>query len=162
MFTLFLYSTAFILLAVSWKRSREKTRAALRKAWGSCLGVLPLFLGILLCMGLLLAFVDESVIRQTVGRESGLWGVVLSGIIGSVTLIPAFAAYPAAAELLRVTGGYAQITMLITSLMLVGVATLPLECRFFGVRAAVWRNALGLAYSFALALFMGALFGGVR
>ena len=45
--------------------------------------------------------------------------------------------------------------------MLVGVATLPLECRFFGVRAAVWRNALGLVYSFALALFMGALFGGI-
>jgi uncharacterized membrane protein YraQ (UPF0718 family) len=112
-------------------------------------------------MGLLLSFVDESLIQQTVGRESGLAGVVLSGIIGSVTLIPAFAAYPAAAELLRVTGGYAQITMLITSLMLVGVATLPLECRFFGMRAAVWRNTLGLVYSFALALFMGALFGGI-
>ena len=45
--------------------------------------------------------------------------------------------------------------------MLVGVATLPLECRFFGVRAAVWRNSLGLVYAFALSLFMGAVFGGV-
>lgn len=161
MFTIFLYSAALILLAASWCRNREKTRAALRKAWASCLGVLPLFFGILICMGLLLAFVDESVIRQTVGRESGLTGIALSGLIGSITLIPAFAAYPAAAELLRVTGGYAQITMLITSLMLVGVATMPLECRFFGVRAAMWRNALGLAYSLALSLFMGALFGGV-
>ena len=113
-------------------------------------------------MGFLLSFVDETVIRQVVGRESGLAGIALSGLVGSFTLIPAFAAYPAAAELLRVTGGYAQITMLITSLMMVGLVTLPLECRFFGVRAAVWRNALGLAYSFALALFMGALFGGVR
>lgn len=161
MFTILLYSAAAILLFVSWRRSREKTKAALRKAWASCLGVLPLFLGILICMGLLLSFVDDSVIRQTVGRESGLAGVLLSGLVGSITLIPAFAAYPAAAELLRVTGGYAQITMLITSLMLVGVATLPLECRFFGVRAAVWRNSLGLVYAFALSLFMGAVFGGV-
>ena len=160
MFTLILYSTALIFLFLSWRKSREKTRAALRKAWKSCVGVLPLFFAILLCMGFLLAFVDESVIRQVVGKESGMAGIALSGLIGSVTLIPAFAAYPAAAELLRVTGGYAQITMLITSLMMVGVVTLPMESRFFGLKAALWRNGLGLVYSFALAVFMGAVFGG--
>ena len=161
MFTLILYSTASILLFLSWRKSREKTRAVLRKAWRSCVGVLPLFVAILLCMGFLLAFVDEAVIRQAVGKESGMAGIALSGLIGSVTLIPAFAAYPAAAELLRVTGGYAQITMLITSLMLVGLVTLPMESRFFGLKAALWRNGLGLVYSFALAVFVGAVFGGV-
>ena len=161
MFTLILYSTALIFLFLSWRKSREKTRAALRKAWKSCVGVLPLFFAILLCMGFLLAFVDESVIRQAVGKESGMAGIALSGLIGSVTLIPAFAAYPAAAELLRVTGGYAQITMLITSLMMVGLVTLPMESRFFGLKAALWRNGLGLVYSFALAVFVGAVFGGV-
>ena len=161
MFTLILYSTALIFLFLSWRKSREKTRAALRKAWKSCVGVLPLFFAILLCMGFLLAFVDESVIRQAVGKESGMAGIALSGLIGSVTLIPAFAAYPAAAELLRVTGGYAQITMLITSLMMVGLVTLPMESRFFGLKAALWRNGLGLVYSFALAVFVGAVFGGL-
>lgn len=161
MFTAVLYGAALGLLLLSWRKSPQKTRAALKKAWKSCTGVLPLFFAILLCMGFLLSFVDEAVIQQAVGRESGMAGIVLSGVIGSVTLIPAFAAYPAAAELLRVTGGYAQITMLITSLMMVGLVTLPLECRFFGLKAAVWRNALGLAYSFALAVFMGMVFGGV-
>jgi len=161
MFTMLLYGSAAVLLFLSWRRSREKTRAALKKAWKSCLGVLPLFFAILLCMGLLLSFVDESTMRQALGQESGMTGIILSGIIGSVTLIPAFAAYPAAAELLRVTGGYAQITMLITSLMMVGIVTLPMESRFFGIRAALWRNGLGLVYSFALAVFIGAVFGGV-
>ena len=161
MFTMLLYGSAAVLLFLSWRRSREKTRAALKKAWKSCLGVLPLFFAILLCMGLLLSFVAESTMRQALGQESGITGIILSGIIGSVTLIPAFAAYPAAAELLRVTGGYAQITMLITSLMMVGIVTLPMESRFFGIRAALWRNGLGLVYSFALAVFIGAVFGGV-
>jgi len=161
MFTMLLYGSAAVLLFLSWRKSREKTRAALKKAWKSCLGVLPLFFAILLCMGLLLSFVDESTMRQALGQESGITGIILSGIIGSVTLIPAFAAYPAAAELLRVTGGYAQITMLLTSLMMVGIVTLPMESRFFGIRAALWRNGLGLVYSFALAVFIGAVFGGV-
>ena len=159
MFTCILYSAAIILLALSWKKSPEKTRQSLKKAWRSCTGVLPLFFAILICMGFLLSFVDESVIRQVVGRESGMAGIALSGLLGSVTLIPAFAAYPAAAELLRVTGGYAQITMLITSLMMVGVVTFPLECRFFGVKAAAWRNVLSLLYAFALSVFMGMIFG---
>ena len=161
MFTMLLYGSAAVLLFLSWRKSREKTRAALKKAWKSCLGVLPLFFAILLCMGLLLSFVDESTMRQALGQESGITGIILSGIIGSVTLNPAFAAYPAAAELLRVTGGYAQITMLLTSLMMVGIVTLPMESRFFGLRAALWRNGLGLVYSFALAVFIGAVFGGV-
>jgi uncharacterized membrane protein YraQ (UPF0718 family) len=159
MFTSILYGAAIILLALSWKKSPQKTRQSLKKAWRSCTGVLPLFFAILICMGFLLSFVDEAVIRQVVGHESGMAGIALSGLIGSVTLIPAFAAYPAAAELLCVTGGYAQITMLITSLMMVGVVTLPLECRFFGVKAAVWRNALSLIYALTLSLFMGSVMG---
>ena len=159
MFTAILYSAAIILLALSWKKSPEKTCQSLKKAWRSCTGVLPLFFAILICMGFLLSFVNEAVIRQVVGRESGMAGIALSGLLGSVTLIPAFAAYPAAAELLRVTGGYAQITMLITSLMMVGVVTFPLECRFFGVKAAAWRNVLSLLYAFALSVFMGMLMG---
>ncbi|MBR6673259.1 MAG: hypothetical protein IKL39_00835, partial [Mailhella sp.] len=94
MFTLVLYGAALLFLFLSWRKSREKTRASLRKAWKSCVGVLPLFFAILLCMGFLLAFVDESAIRQVVGKESGMLGIALSGLIGSVTLIPAFAAYP--------------------------------------------------------------------
>jgi len=160
MFTAFLYSAAIILLFLSWRKDPAKTRMALKKAWGSCVGVLPLLFGILLCMGLLLAFVDEQTIQQVVGRDSGLRGIVLSGLIGSVTLIPTFAAYPAAAELLKITQGYAQITMLITTLMMVGLVTLPLEIRIFGIKASLLRNGLGLIYSFILSLFIGMLFGG--
>ena len=43
MFTLVLYGAALLFLFLSWRKSREKTSAALRKAWKSCVGVLPLF-----------------------------------------------------------------------------------------------------------------------
>ena len=56
MFTCILYSAAIILLALSWKKSPEKTRQSLKKAWRSCTNVLPLFFAILICMGFLLSF----------------------------------------------------------------------------------------------------------
>ena len=159
MFSASLYLAALLLLVLSWRRSPQKTLTALKKAGRSCLNILPLFLGILICMGLLLAFVGEDSINAVIGRDSGILGILLSGVAGSILLVPAFAAYPAASELLRVTGAYAQITMLITTLMLVGIATIPLESKFFGLKATLLRNGMGLVYSFALALFMGILFG---
>ena len=78
MFTSILYGAALILLVLSWKKSPQKTRQSLKKAWRSCTGVLPLFFAILLCMGFLLSFVDESAIQQVVGRESGMVGIALN------------------------------------------------------------------------------------
>ncbi|MBQ3892849.1 MAG: hypothetical protein II737_05580 [Mailhella sp.] len=157
MFTLFLYCTAALLLAVSFRKDKAKTRKAVKKGLRSFENVLPLFLFILMLMGMLLAVFDRETISALIGSGSGASGLALSGLIGSITLIPAFAAYPLAGELLRSGAGYAQITMFITTLMMVGLATLPLEREIFG-RTAYLRNGAGLVYSLVLSLIMGWIF----
>jgi len=62
-------------------------------------------------------------------------------------------AFPLAALLLKSGVGYAVVAVFITTLMMVGVLTLPLEIRFFGRRVALLRNGL----SFIGALIVGAL-----
>jgi len=157
LFNIFLYAAALVFLLVSFSRDRGKTRAALKKGWKSFENILPLFLFILLLTGMLLTWLDEATISRLIGAESGWTGLLLTGIIGSITLIPAFVAYPMAGELLRAGAGYAQITMFITTLMMVGVVTLPLERKLFG-RLAFLRNGLGLVYSLLAALAMGWIF----
>jgi hypothetical protein len=46
--------------------------------------------------------------------------------------------------------GVAQMAVFISTLMMVGVVTLPLEIRYFGVKAAVWRNLLAYCYAFLI------------
>ena len=87
-----------------------------------------------------------------------MFGIFASLIIGGITLIPGFVAFPLAAALLKNGAGYAQIAAFVSSLMMVGVVTLPMEFKVFGKRAAILRNVLSLGFSFLVALAMGVIF----
>lgn len=152
-----LYVVTILLLAFSYARNREKTVQALKKAWKSFEGILPQFLAILMLVGLMLAVVDASVISRLLGSESGVMGMAVAAAIGSVTLIPGFIAFPLAASLLAAGAGYGQTAMFLTTLMMVGVVTLPLETTYFGRRLALKRNLLAFLYAVVSSFLLGAL-----
>ena len=53
--------------------------------------------------------------------------MVIAAVVGCITLIPGFVAFPLAASLVKAGAGYGQIAMFVSTLMMVGVATFPLE-----------------------------------
>ncbi len=154
-----LYSVTALLVGLSWFKDRGKTKKALLKAWKSFENILPQFLGIILMVGILLAFLNADVIGRIIGSSSGWLGVLLASVVGAITLIPGFIAFPTAAMLLQTGAGYMQIGAFISSLMMVGIVTLPLEIKYFGKRAAVWRNSLAYAFAFVAALVIGKVMG---
>jgi Predicted permeases len=152
-----LYAGTAILLGWSFSKNRQKTRQALKKGWKAFENILPQFLSILLLIGFILAVLDEATISRLLGEESGLMGMAIAAAIGSVTLIPGFIAFPLAASLLAAGAGYGQIAMFLTTLMMVGIVTLPLETTYFGKRLAIERNALAFVYAVASSFILGAL-----
>jgi uncharacterized membrane protein YraQ (UPF0718 family) len=70
-------------------------------------------------------------------------------------LVPGFVAFPLAAALLKNGAGYAQIAAFVSTLMMVGVVTLPVEIKTFGKRATVVRNIAALVFSLIAALVIG-------
>jgi len=56
-------------------------------------------------------------------------------------------------------GDETVLSAFITSLMMVGVLTLPFEARFFGWKIAVLRNALALVGAFVVAAAMAWVLG---
>lgn len=158
MFTYLLYGVAGGLLMLSAHKSPAKTKMALKKAWKSFENILPQFLTVLLLIGMLLAVLDAQTISRLLGSESGALGLLLAAVVGSITLIPGFVAFPLAASLLAAGAGYGQITMFLTTLMMVGVVTLPLESQYFGRRLALRRNGLALLFAVGLSLVIGGLF----
>lgn len=147
MFTYSIYGISLLLLILSYAKDRAKTRAALKKAWKSFENIMPQFLAVILLIGLSLAFIDESVISKLLGDESGILGLVIAATVGSITLIPGFIAFPLAASLLRAGAGYGQITMFITTLMMVGVVTMPVETQYFGRETTIKRNVFAFLYA---------------
>jgi len=66
-------------------------------------------------------------------------------------LIPGFIAFPTAALLLENGAGYMQIAAFISSLMMVGIVTLPMEFKYFGKKISIVRNILAFLFSFLVA-----------
>lgn len=150
-----LYVVALITLGVSFFKSKEKTILALKKAWKAFENILPQFLSILVIIGVMLAVLTPEQISKVLGSESGWYGVMIAAAIGSVTLVPAFVAFPLAAALLRSGAGYMQIAAFISTLMMVGIVTMPIEIKYFGKKATIVRNVTAFAFSLVVAFVMG-------
>lgn len=150
-----LYIIAFVALFASFFKSKEKTMLSLKKAWKSFENILPQFLSIIVIIGVMLAILTPEQISHLVGSGSGWLGVLIAAIIGSVTLIPGFVAFPLAAALLQNGAGYMQIAAFVSTLMMVGIVTLPVEIKYFGRKATVTRNVSAFVFSLVVAFVMG-------
>jgi len=155
MFTIFMYIIAFGFLIISFVKDKRKTKLALKKAWKSFENILPQFLSILIIIGIMLAVLSPQVISGLIGEKSGWLGMLISSLVGSVTLIPGFVAFPLASALLKSGAGFMQIAVFISTLMMVGIVTIPLEIKYFGRKTALLRNSLAFAFSFIVAIAIG-------
>ncbi len=149
------YGLAIILLIISFLKDKKKTKMALKKAWKAFENILPEFLVVILLVGLLLAILNPDTISKIIGSESGWFGVILAAAIGSITLIPGFVAFPTAALLLENGAGYMQIAAFISTLMMVGIVTIPVEIKYFGKKISILRNGLAFIFSLIVAFIIG-------
>ncbi len=157
--TIVFYSLAVGLSVVSLVKSREKTKKAFIKAWRAFENILPQLIGIMILVGLVLALLDPATIGAIIGAQSGWLGVALASAAGAVALMPGFVAFPTAALLLAGGAGYMQIGAFVSSLMMVGMVTLPVEFKYFGKKTALLRNAFAFVFAFAVAFVIGKVMG---
>lgn len=155
MFTIILYVLAIGLLFLSFLKDRNKTKMALKKAWKSFENILPQFLSILIIIGIMLAVLSAETISKLIGQQSGWFGMVIASFIGSITLIPGFVAFPLASALLKSGAGFMQIAVFISTLMMVGIVTIPVEIKYFGKKAAILRNVSAFIFSYIVAIAIG-------
>jgi uncharacterized membrane protein YraQ (UPF0718 family) len=157
--TVILYVLAVVGLALSFAKDRKKTNTAFKKAIKAFEGILPQFLVVLILVAITLSVLNTATISRFLGSESGPLGVLIAALVGAVTLIPGFIAFPAAAALLSGGAGATQIAAFVSSLMMVGVVTIPLEMKYFGKKATFLRNGLAFAFSLLAAIFVGWVVG---
>ncbi|HPS88626.1 MAG TPA: permease [Methanosarcina vacuolata] len=134
-------------MVISFFKDRKKTKIAILKAWKSFSSLLPEVLSIMMFVGISLAILSPETISRLIGAESGPFGIAVALIAGSVTLIPSFVTFPLGAALLKDGAGYAQIAAFVSTLMAVGVMTLPVEIKYFNRYTAVLRNISTLLVS---------------
>ncbi|MTI83790.1 MAG: permease [Firmicutes bacterium] len=154
MFNIILFVSAAIGFIISNQKDKVKTKQALKKAVNSFINLLPSLLGIIGLIGLMLALVPRELIAGFFGDNSPA-GIAVISAIGSITLLPAFVAFPLASSFLDAGASIVAVACFITTLLMVGVITAPMEIEYFGKKFTLWRNLSALV----LAVIIGPLIG---
>jgi len=150
-----LYPLVIVLFCVSYYASKEKTIKALNMAKRDLLRLIPKAFALLSLSAIVLAMLDIETITKLLGADSGFFGVVIALIVGSISVIPAFIAFQIGKTVLDSGAGYMQLAAFISTLIGVGVFSLPIEIEYFGKRFAIMRNLLFLGVAVIFTLISG-------
>jgi len=144
-------------VAISAAVNRRRTARGLAKGWLMLRKMLPHFLLILILVSVFLTLVPQDTLTHVLGQQSAGMGTVAAALLGSVALIPGPIAYPLAGMLRESGVSMSVLAVFITTLMMVGILTFPVEKEYLGIRIAILRNVL----SFIGALLIGFVVGGL-
>jgi len=154
-----LYISTLLLLVISLLASPQKTGKALLLALKKFLSILPTFLSILILISISLYLLPEHVISEYLSNNNLFSGTLIATLIGSIVLMPGFVVYPLSGILLKQGVPYTTIAAFTTTLMMVGLMTLPLEKKYLGMKIALLRNLVGLFVALIVSLSIGIFFG---
>lgn len=152
--TVLLILGALAVLVWSYSRDRKKTARSIRIARGLFLQTAGQIGAILALVGLLLALIPEEYIRALLGGSSAALSTLYGAAIGTVTILPAFVAFPLAGSLVDRGAHLIAVAAFVTTLTMVGLATLPIEIGHFGKKFALLRNGFSFVAALLIALGM--------
>lgn len=155
----FFYILTILALALSLVFDRNKSWQALRVALKRFLQILPDLLLMTVLVAVVLCLVPQRTIAYYLGKYNLFLSSLVAAILGSVTLMPGFIAYPLCGLLAKQGVPYLVLGIFSTTLMMVGVVTFPLEQRYFGTRVALIRNLVSLLIAIIVGLGIGFFFG---
>jgi uncharacterized membrane protein YraQ (UPF0718 family) len=135
--------------------NRRKTFLGIKKGLKMFIGILPMFINVLILVSIFLFFVPPEVLVKWLGKNSGWFGIFISAVLGSISLIPGFIAYPLCSILIKNGVSYKIVAIFITTLMMVGILTLPIEVKYFGMKVSVLRNVLSFFGAIIIGLIIG-------
>jgi uncharacterized membrane protein YraQ (UPF0718 family) len=150
-------SVVLICLIISFFKDRRKTKQALKIALNSFVRLIPVFVVILVAIGLLLGFLPAEMISKILGDQAGFGGVAIAALIGSVMFIPALIAFPLAGSLLQNGVSLTATAAFITTLTMIGFVTLPVEINIMGKKLSLLRNGFSLVIALTVAIIIGAI-----
>ncbi len=156
-FTVSLCGITGAAFIASLVKDKQKTFNSMKMAKGMMKNMVGQIIGILLLIGLILTFIPPEVIKSTLGESNTFISTIVSALAGSITLIPAFVAFPLVGSLVDAGASIIPAVAFLTTLTMVGLVTFPLEKREFGLKFATIRNIFSFVFAIMIALAMGVI-----
>ena len=154
-FTIIFWVIAVVLGLIALVKNRQQAIDSMGQTKNMMKHMIGDIIAIIFLIGLLLTFIPPSTIETVMGSENALIATIIAAIAGSITLIPAFVAFPLVGSFVDVGASIVPAVAFLTTLTMVGIVTFPLEKKEFGTKFALMRNGLSFAAALLVAVMMG-------
>ncbi len=154
-----LYIITAVSLLISLLCDRRKTGKALIGAVKKMRNILIPFLNMLIFVSVVLFAVPDEMIAKYLSHSDHFTGIITASLLGSITLMPGFIAFPLCGILLEKQVDYSVLSAFSTTLMMVGIVTFPIEKKYFGTKITLMRNGISFAIALTIALVTGLFYG---
>lgn len=144
-------------LLYSLKKDFRATKKALKIAVKKGISLAPWMIGIIIIIGILLSFAPPELIETYLGGEISIIQLVGAALAGTISMIPNLVSVPLMASLVESGASYTTVAAFLTTLIMVGIVTLPLEIKELGKKIALWRNIFSFLFAIIIALIIGFL-----
>ena len=121
--TLIFWVVSIILIVVSLVKSKKTTFEAMKKTRGMMGSMLKEIVVIIFLIGLLLALIPPETIKDVLGSGNTWLATIIAALVGSITLIPAFVAFPLVGSLVSAGASIIPGVAFLTTLTMVGMVT---------------------------------------
>ena len=128
------YAVALVLAVAAYLKGGERHILGVIEAIKTIWLVLPTLIGAFLIAGYIRVLMPEDVVREWLGEESGLKGVLIGYLAGTLTFGGPFISFPIAASLYHAGGSVGTVTTYITSWALWGGGIIFYEFSILGPR----------------------------
>ncbi len=156
-FVLSFWGITIILFVISLIKDKKKTFVSMKKSKKMMGHMVIEIISIIFLIGLILTLIPPESIENLLGSANVFLSTIVAAIVGSITLIPAFVAFPLVGSFVDVGASIVPAVAFLTTLTMVGIVTFPLEKQEFGLKFAVTRNVLSFSFAIVIALTMGVI-----
>lgn len=147
---------AFVVLTVLFRE--DKGAKAAHVSWEYFKEMAIILPAVLIIMGLVTVWVERDLIVRFLGEGSGLTGIVLSFILGSIPMGPLYIAFPLAYVLLKKGARVANVVIFLSAWACIKLPIELVEFQFMGWKFALTRYVSTLVVVAAMSLALEKLF----
>lgn len=146
---------AFVVLAFV---SQERAMNAVSVSWDYLLEMILIIPPVFLLMGLIEVWVPKEKIKVWIGKRSGIKGMLIAFLLGTLPTGPLYIAFPLAATMLKKGASVKNVVVFLGAWAALKIPQLMVEIEFLGVSFALLRFALTATVLILSAIIMDAYF----
>lgn len=155
---LILLALLVVLYAIYFiKGDRKKFSEASKKSIKMFLQNSIRLFAIFVIIAILEKFLSPQSVSHFLLKFTGLTGIIVGALTGSIMMGPAASSYPIGQYLLQNNASFSLVSAFLFTWVGIGVIALPLEFKYLGKKFAVLRNSFTFVSAIIIALIVGVL-----